>query len=227
MLIGEEHMSDATTRGSGSQFAYSEVKRRILNLDFKPGTRLFEESLAASLGVSRTPLREALRQLESESLLERQPAGGLVVPVLDGVEIANLYDVRAALESLMATGAARVATAEDGQALEGIVARHAALIDFPDEAIRFGTALHSAIADLADNSWAVRLHGQVASQMERYRQFTNHSETRRRTALAEHGQLVAAVAANDSALAGKLAFDHVIGARDEALRAIGGGIRTA
>ena len=98
---------------------------------------------------------------------------------------------------------------------------HQLVVDFPDEAMRFGKALHTAIAEIAANAWALRLHDQVASQMERYRRFTNNSETRRHDALAQHRELVEAIKARDPRAASQLAFDHVIGARDEALRAVG------
>ena len=214
-------MTDTNIRGSGSQFAYTEVKRRIFDLELKPGTRLFEESLATSLGVSRTPLREALRQLVSERLLERQPTGGLAVPIMDAREIWELYDCRAALEGLMTGDVALIATPEDITELEGIVARNAALVEFPDDAMRYGKALHTAIAEIAANTWALRLHDQVTSQMERYRRYSNNSQTRRHEALKQHRELVEALRARDSQRASRLAFDHVIGARDEALRAIG------
>jgi len=221
MLVSEDSMTATNLRGSGSQFAYAEVKRRILDMELKPGTRLFEESLATSLGVSRTPLREALRQLVSERLLERQPTGGLAVPVMDAREIWELYDCRAALEGLMTGEAARIATPDDLSRLEGIVARNAALVEFADDAMRYGKALHTAIAEIAANTWALRLHGQVTSQMERYRPYTNNSQTRRHEALDQHRAVVDALRDRDSQRASRLAFDHVVGARNEALRAIG------
>jgi DNA-binding GntR family transcriptional regulator len=72
---------DVRMRGTGSQHAYDEIRRQVVTLELAPGTRLFEESLAAALGVSRTPLREALRQLVSEHLLERLPANAPATPV--------------------------------------------------------------------------------------------------------------------------------------------------
>ena len=214
-------MAQAAMRGSGSHYAYAELRRRILSLEIKPGSRLYEESVAASLGVSRTPVREALRQLVSENLLARQSTGGLAVPELDTREIAELYDVRASLEALMASEAAKRASADDVRELKGIVARNAALVDLPDEAMRTGGALHSAIAEIAGNSWAVRLHAQVASQMERYRRFTNKSDARRHAALEQHRAIVELIAAGDAEKAGRLAHQHVVDARDEAVRAVG------
>ena len=66
-------------RASGGQLVYTELRRRILDLELEPGQRLYEPELAAELQVSRTPLREALRLLLAEDLLDQLPTGGMVV----------------------------------------------------------------------------------------------------------------------------------------------------
>ena len=209
-------------RNTGAHLVYGELKRRILSLELKPGERLYEPAMASELQVSRTPLREAIRRLISESLLEQQATGGVVVPALDEKVISELYDVRAALESLMAREACANATPADLEELRGILARNAAMVEFPDEAMKYGVALHSAIARIAGNSWAQRFHQQIASQVERYRYFTNKASERRDEALENHRLLVEAIASKDAERAAKVAFDHVIGARDETLRVITG-----
>ncbi|BCW60389.1 GntR family transcriptional regulator [Arthrobacter sp. StoSoilB20] len=209
-------------RNTGAHLVYGELKRRILSLELKPGERLYEPAMASELQVSRTPLREAIRRLISESLLEQQATGGVVVPALDEKVISELYDVRAALESLMAREACANATPADLEELRGILARNAAMVEFPDEAMKYGVALHSAIARIAGNSWAQRFHQQIASQVERYRYFTNKASERRDEALENHRLLVEAIASKDAEKAAKVAFDHVIGARDETLRVITG-----
>jgi DNA-binding GntR family transcriptional regulator len=215
-------MADSHARNTGAHYVYAELKRRILSLELKPGERIFEPAMAAALQVSRTPLREAIRRLISESLLEQQPTGGVLVPTLDEKAVAELYDVRAAIESLMAREACARATKADIESLAGIVERNAAMVDFADEAMKQGMALHAAIAGLAGNSWAQRFHDQISSQMERYRHFTNNAQERRDLALAEHRILLDAIAGGNPEKAAKVAFEHVIGARDEALRAISG-----
>jgi len=209
-------------RNTGAHVVYAELKRRILSLDLKPGERVYEPAMATELQVSRTPLREAIRRLISENLLEQQPTGGVVVPVLDEAEISELYEVRAAVESLMARNACLKATPADLDELEGILARNAALVEFADDAMQQGMALHARIALIAGNSWAGRFHDQVSSQMERYRHYTNSTQRRRDQALAQHRALVEAIAAGDPERAAKVAFDHVMGARDAAVRAISG-----
>ncbi|NWL12534.1 GntR family transcriptional regulator [Paenarthrobacter nitroguajacolicus] len=207
-------------RNTGAHLVYGELKRQILNLELKPGARIYEPAMAAALQVSRTPLREAIRRLISESLLEQQPTGGVTVPALDEKVISELYDVRAALESLMAREACANATAADLEELRGILARNAAMVEFADETMKYGVALHAAIARIARNSWAQRFHEQIASQVERYRHFTNNAPERRDEALANHRLLVEAIVSKDVDEAAKVAFDHVIGARDETLRVI-------
>ncbi|MBP1136355.1 DNA-binding GntR family transcriptional regulator [Arthrobacter sp. PvP023] len=215
-------MVESQSRNTGAHLVYGELKRRILSLELKPGERIYEPAMAAALQVSRTPLREAIRRLISESLLEQQPTGGVVVPILDEGVIAELYGVRAALESLMAREACGKATPADIANLEGIVERNAAMVKFADEAMKYGMLLHTSIAAIAGNSWAQRFHDQVSNQMERYRHFTNSTQERRDQALAEHRVLVDAVASGKPEAAAKIAFDHVVGARDAAVRAVSG-----
>ena len=213
-------MPGATTRNTGADFVYAELKRQIISLELKPGERVYEPAMASALQVSRTPLREAIRRLISESLLEQQRTGGVLVPALDEAAISELYEVRAAMESLMARNACLKATQADIDALEGILERNAAMVGFADEAMKQGMALHGKIAGIAGNSWARRFHDQISNQMERYRHFTNSTQERRDQALAQHRRLVAAVAAGDPDQAARIAFDHVMGARDAAVRAM-------
>jgi DNA-binding GntR family transcriptional regulator len=215
-------MPDSPARNTGAHLVYAELKRKILTLELKPGERLYEPAMASALQVSRTPLREAIRRLISEDLLEQQPTGGVLVPVLDAAVISELYEVRAAIESLMARNACIKATAADLEALHAILARNAALVEFADDAMQQGMALHAKIAAIAGNSWARRFHGQVSSQMERYRHFTNSTQERRDQALVQHRTLVDALAAGNPDQAAKIAFEHVMGARDAALKAIAG-----
>ncbi len=83
---------------SRRELAYHSLRQRLLNGDFAPGTRLGEERLAAELGVSRTPIREALSRLHSEGLVERLPDGGFGPTLINLHLIAELYEIRFALE---------------------------------------------------------------------------------------------------------------------------------
>ncbi len=214
-------MTDRVRRASGGQVVYAELKRRILSLDLPPGRRLFEPELSQQLQVSRTPLREALRLLLAEDLLEQLPTGGMVVRSLSAEEIDELYTVRASLEGLMAGEAAERMTDESAEALSLLVARNQKLVEFADDAMNAGHDFHLKIAEVSAHGWAARLHEQVDGQMARYRAFTNQSQSRRTAALHEHEEILKALIARDSTRARALAESHVLGARDTALTAIG------
>ena len=207
-------------RASGGEVVYAELKRRILNLEIAPGQRLKESELAEELHVSRTPLREAIKLLLAEDLLQQLPTGGVVVPNLAVRDIDELYTCRAALEGIMAAEAARQATDHDLADMAAIVERNALLVGFAEDAMTLGHSLHERIGIVADNTWASRLHAQVDGHMSRYRKLTNFSQDRRDQALEEHRSIVVAMTARDADKAGQLARDHVLAARDEALRVI-------
>ncbi|MBC9822523.1 GntR family transcriptional regulator [Terrabacter sp. MAHUQ-38] len=208
-------------RASGGQVVYAELRRRILSLELQPGQRLYEPELAATLQVSRTPLREALRLLLAEDLIDQLPTGGMVVRPLAASDIEELYSVRAALEGLMTGEAARRLTDDDVAVLRGLVERNARMVGDAEDAMRAGHDLHLRIAEVAGHGWARRLHAQVDGHMSRYRPFTNESQDRRTAALAEHRAIVEALVARDADEARRLAESHVLAARDVALEAIG------
>lgn len=214
-------MTDKLRRVSGGQVVYAELKRRILTLDLRPGQRLFEPELAQQLAVSRTPLREALRLLLAEDLLEQLPTGGMVVRTLSAEEIDELFTVRAALEGLMAAEATERMTESAGLELTKLVVRNELLVEFAEDAMNAGHDFHLKIAEIAEHSWATRLHAQVDSQMARYRAFTNQSQLRRSAALEEHRGILDALLTGDADRACALAQAHVLNARDTALNAIG------
>jgi DNA-binding GntR family transcriptional regulator len=87
------------TRTTRREVAYLALKARLLVGDFAPGSRLVEERLADELGVSRTPIREALSRLHSEGLVERLPEGGFAPTLIDLHLILELYEIRFALET--------------------------------------------------------------------------------------------------------------------------------
>ena len=214
-------MTDRVRRASGGQVVYAELKRRILSLELPPGRRLFEPELSQQLQVSRTPLREALRLLLAEDLLEQLPTGGMVVRTLSADEIDELYTVRATLEGLMAAEAAERMTEAAAESLRTLVTRNQRLVEFADDAMNAGHDFHLKIAEIAAHGWAARLHEQVDGQMARYRAFTNHTQDRRTAALHEHEGILEALTAGDAARARELAEVHVLQARDTALAAIG------
>ncbi len=103
--------------------SYREIRQRLLSGEFSPGTRLDFKKLAGELGVSTTPVREAIGQLASEGLLQLVPRLGAVVPRLSREETVELYGVREAMETYAAAKAAATITAAQLAELHGFVER--------------------------------------------------------------------------------------------------------
>jgi DNA-binding GntR family transcriptional regulator len=203
-------------RASGAQLVYGELRERILNLDLAPGTRLPEAELAAELAVSRTPLREALRMLLAEDLVEQLPTGGMLVRRLDLQDMRELYAVRAALEGLTAREACRRLTEADLEALGNLVERMRLLVDHPAELTRLGGEFHARIAAVAGNRRCEQLLRQLRGHMRRYHALTSRHEPRRRAALEDHRALFEALRARDPDAAERTVRDHVLAACREA-----------
>lgn len=100
---------------------YSVLKKRILSFELKPGERFFETEIAEELGVSRTPIHEAINRLEQEGLIKSLPKRGYVVSDVTAREIEELYEIREALEVLALRAAAKVYQRNDWTQFEQIL----------------------------------------------------------------------------------------------------------
>lgn len=116
-------MTTPRTRVSGSKSdAYAEVRKLILGGEVRPGQRLSHRSLARDLGLSRSPVREALLQLEAEGLIEHRPQSGVYLREVSAQELQELYDIREVLEPYAAERAARLADVTQIERLRAICA---------------------------------------------------------------------------------------------------------
>ncbi len=105
-------------KGKLKEKVYTVMKARILNFELKPGEKFFETEISEDLGVSRTPIREALNRLEHEGLIKSLPNKGYSVSDLTATEIEELFEIREALEVLALRSAAKNAKREDWIRLE-------------------------------------------------------------------------------------------------------------
>jgi DNA-binding GntR family transcriptional regulator len=217
-----ERADGGMQRASGAQLVYGELRERILDLRLEPGARLHEAELAAELAVSRTPLREALRMLLAEELVEQLPTGGMLVRRLDLQDMRELYAVRAALEGLAARAACQRLTGADLEALGGLVERMRLLVDHPAELTRLGGEFHARIAAIAGNRRCEQLLRQLHNHMRRYHALTSRREPRRQAALEDHQALFVALRARDPDAAERTVRDHVMAACREGEAAAAG-----
>ncbi len=181
---------------NGQSDAYTLVLEAIDIGTYKPGDRLVESELAERFGVSRTPIREALQRLETQSLLVRD-GRSLIVASLDHNQLAELYVVRAELEGLAARLAARHATEEEIRVLRDMVEADRRLIDQPDAMSRANRRFHKQIHLASHNRYLVQQLDLVHRSMALMASTSLAAEGRGDATLAEHTAIVEAIARGD------------------------------
>ncbi|HKL06615.1 MAG TPA: GntR family transcriptional regulator [Roseovarius sp.] len=175
---------------------------------YKPGDRLVESDLAERFGVSRTPIREALQRLETQSLLTRD-GRSLIVASLDHNQLAELYVVRAELEGLAANLAARHATDEEVRVLRDMVEDDRALLNDPQAMARANRRFHKQIHLASHNRFLVQQLDLVHRSMALMATTSLAALGRPEDALKEHDAIVSAIETRDAAAAGDALKAHI------------------
>ena len=205
----ERPVLQAVTKAEAS---YLETRARILTGALSPGLQVNQEALAASLGVSITPLREALRRLEMEGLARLEAHRTVVIAPLIGRELDELYVVRMELDALAAGLAA--AKASDAQvSLIGALARRKAVKD-PLAQLERNRAFHRAIYASCDNAALIAYLDQLWDRTDRYRFILVTQELLGGPASTQdHIDIADAIAARDAERAGLLTRNHIARSR--------------
>jgi len=185
----------------------------------KPGTKLGETELAARYGVSRGPLREAIRRLESRRLLERIPHVGTRVASLEAADLIEIYRVREALEGLAARLAAENMTDAEVAGLWELLALHEQQQDLQEDIAYFQHAgdldFHYRIIQGSHNRTLIDLLlGEIYHRVRMYRYQFSMTANRPRKALTEHRHIVEAIEARDGEMAELLMRRHISRARE-------------
>ena len=184
---------------------------------YKPGDRLVESELAERFGVSRTPIREALQRLETQSLLTRD-GRSLIVASLDHNQLAELYVVRSELEGLAARLAARHATQEEVRLLRGMIEEDRALMNQPQALSRANKRFHKQIHLASHNRYLVQQLDLVHRSMALLATTSLSFEGRGLQTLEEHSKIVEAIAAGDGDRAYDALKQHISLAFETRLR---------
>ena len=193
-----------------AQRIYTELRADIAGGALPAGSPLREVALAGRFGVSRTPVREALRRLQHDGLLVPGHRG-LQVRRADPREVVQVYDLRILLEAEAAAQAARAHGPADLVRLEGLLARDRALTG-PDPATN--SEFHAAVWSAAHNPVLEDLLHRLMLQAVHVPRSTLSVAGRWAEALGEHAALVEAIRAGDAAAARRLAGDHLRTARE-------------
>ncbi len=188
--------------------AYALILDAIDRGVYAPGDRLVESELAERFGGARTPIREALQRLETQSMLART-GRSLIVASLDHNQLGELYVVRAELEALAARLAAKHASEEEVRVLYGMVEHDMALIDDPMKLSRANRRFHNQIHLASHNRYLIDQLNLVHRSMALLATTSLAADGRGVQALQEHRAIVDAIAENDGDAAAKALKTHL------------------
>lgn len=213
------------TRSSTSAERVADTLRdRILHGELEAGSRLGEAELATGLGVSRTPVREALSRLAAEGLVEISPNRGARVATWTVAELEGVFEVRASLEPQLTGHAVAHATDADVDVLAGLAERMLA-VGCPgpgqdlDALVPLNREFHDRLVALAGHpALATALAAAIHLPIVR-RNFHTYDEASLRRSLAHHAEIVAALRAGDAAWARAVMTAHISNARAVMVRA--------
>jgi DNA-binding GntR family transcriptional regulator len=194
------------------EHAARKLRALIVRGDLLPGEPLLEIGLSEALGISRTPLREALKQLAAEGLVELQLNRSAVVAPLRRDELTELFEAVSGIERCAAELAAIRMTAEDLQRLEALqtrIERHHHRGELRDY-FEVNQQIHSVIVGFARNGVLKASHDALLPRVERARLFALSADGRWEESVREHNQILAALKARDAERAGQLLGRHVL-----------------
>ena len=191
---------------------FNTLRDAILTGKLVPGERLMENQLAEKLGVSRTPVREALRMLELENLMELVPRKGAQVLDMSEKDIINILEVRSALEGLATSVACKKMTKEDLQQLKNMeVDFEKAVADNDVEHfVDIDEDFHDLIFAATENDKLINIFRNLRIQLYRYRMAqAKNNETSMSTIVAHHRSIIRAIENHDAEEGASIAQGHI------------------
>jgi DNA-binding GntR family transcriptional regulator len=188
---------------------YHQLLQDIASGVLQPGERLREQTLAERLAVSRTPVREALKALEGDGLVEHVPRVGAAIKVLTHAEVVELYEMRTVLEGAAAKLAARSATDLELQELRDINARMAQALSEPDRMAQLNRTFHRTLFNAAKNRYLLQAVSTVQRAMLVLGPSTLTEELRAQAVIEEHEAVLTALGHRSPAQAELAMMGHI------------------
>lgn len=202
-------MPKAIPQTSLAEHAYQQLLDGIRDGDLKPGSRIRETDLAQCLGISRTPVREAIRRLEAEGLIGHAPRLGMSIATLDYQAVMELYQMREVLEATAAGLAAKHASEAEVYTLRELLDYQQQSTDDPNAQAKNNKAFHHALYHAAHNRYLLKSLNSLSDAMTLLGATTYELPGRGEHALAEHQCIVDAIEANDSTAAEEATRNHI------------------
>ncbi|HAZ19314.1 MAG TPA: GntR family transcriptional regulator [Clostridiales bacterium] len=203
---------------------FKELEQAILDGSFQAGDSLIETKLSKQLGVSRTPIREALRQLEHEELVRTIPNKGAVVIGISIKDIEDMYTIRIAIEGLAAQWAAESATPDRIAQLREIVELQEfySVKNEPVQIWQLDSRFHSLLYTICGSRILKHTLGTFHNYVQKGRELSISAEGRITALVAEHRAIYEAIVAHDSLKAKELTEQHIINAQKSVMNKLKG-----
>jgi DNA-binding GntR family transcriptional regulator len=204
------------------ELVFESLREAIFQGTLRPGERLMEIQLAEEMGVSRTPVREAIRKLELEGLAVMVPRKGAYVAGLSMKDIIEVFEIRGALEGLAAELAAERITEEELEELERDLVKTTESIDSGDLSryVAMDIDFHGQLYKASRNERLTQIINNLREKIQRFRTTSLSLPGRMKAALEEHKKIVEAVSGRDGILARRLAEEHIENAENSLMEAI-------
>lgn len=204
------------------EIVFETLREAIIQGRLKPCERLMEIQLAEEMGVSRTPVREAIRKLELEGFVVMVPRKGAYVAGVSVKDIVDVFEIRAALEALAARLAAERATADELEEMERAVHE---IYEVSDSSINTlverDISFHDLIYKASRNQRLVAMVTHLKEQIQRFRTTSLSQPGRVKNAVHEHISIVEAISDRNVELATNLAREHIESAEQIFLNSLG------
>ena len=190
---------------------YEELKMQILTGAIVPGTRMMEVELAKEIGVSRTPIREAIRKLEKEGLVTIEPRRGAYASQISIEDMVEILEVRQNMEGLAAYFAASRMTPEQMADLKEVSAKYNAAVQegIMENMIKYDTRFHRIIVESCNNKTLMQMIEQLQELVLRFRYIYYDNFRRAENMPEEHKAILEAIESGDADAARDAADIHI------------------
>jgi len=201
---------------------FNTIREAIIAGELKPGERLMEVQLAEKMGVSRTPVREAIRKLELEGMVEMIPRKGAHVAEVSVKDIMDVLEVRASLDGLATSLAATRITPDEIKELKHVYSQFVTNVEKENVngTIKKDVEFHDVIYRASRNEKLIQISNNLKEQVQRFRVIYLKGFGSTKDVIREHEQIIEAITTNDSELALKIAYEHIKKQEDTIIKAL-------
>jgi DNA-binding GntR family transcriptional regulator len=201
-------------------YVFENLKQAIVRGDFSPGNRLVESRIAEALGISRTPVREAIHKLEREGLIQKLPRGGFSVSNLTHEEIEETFGIRSVLESYAARLAAIKHQRQELEPLEEKIEEFQYHLNRGEmEALlQINTQFHALLYAMSRSPRLIKMINDLKDQIYRFRRIILKIETMAKTSNDDHRQMLSAMKKRDADRVETLVRQHILRGQKVVLR---------